>query len=177
MTPKSSNFRFRACTFALQAGIEYNCRKASLMFKRMCMMDLLIRPAQPEDREAALAFTAHTWGEHGDYIHMVWEDWLHSDRGPLLVGVLDGEPVSLVKVTWNSPGEAWMEGMRVHPDRRGQGIARLALAMRVLVRRCNPPGVEGMVRDEAELWAVLEGVGYEKGWSALFWVLEGSLEG
>jgi len=288
-------------------------------------MDLLIRPAQPEDRETVLSFTAHTWGEHGDYIHMVWEDWLHSAQGPLLVGLVDGEAVALVKLTWNNPGEAWMEGMRVHPERRGQGIAtavfrnalewaaahggrivrlataadnvpaqrmavaagmrrvhtsidcsaealpagerpvvlpleradeigaaiarwgglsrshglycwawgwrpltpewlrvhlqagqvlgvddsagklaavaivhelndgdeglfvgfldgaatgvaRLARAMRVLVQRCNPPRVEGMFRDEAELWAVLEQAGYEQGWSALFWIMEGSLE-
>lgn len=33
-----------------------------------------------------------------------------------------------------------------------------------------------MFRDEAELWAVLEQAGYEQGWSALFWILEGSLE-
>lgn len=288
-------------------------------------IELQVRPARPEDREAVVAFTAHTWGEHGDYIYWVWEGWLNDARGPLLVGLLDGEAVALVKITWNSPGEAWMEGMRVHPERRGQGlatqilhralewaaaqggrivrlataadnvpaqrmaaaagmqrvhtsidcdaaalpegempvvlpvdrgdeiwagierwgglsrshglycwawgwrplmptllrehlqagqvlgaddaagklaavaivdelsdgdeglfvgfldgtaegIARLAAAMRVLVRRCNPPRVEGMVRDEAALWAVLEGAGYKQGWSALFWILEGSLE-
>ncbi len=29
-------------------------------------MTLEVRPARAEDREAALAFTAQTWGEHGD---------------------------------------------------------------------------------------------------------------
>lgn len=86
-------------------------------------MTLEVRPARAEDREAVLSFTAHTWGEHGDYIHMVWEDWLRGEQGPMLVGLLDGEPVSLVKITWNAPGEAWMEGMRVHPGYREKGIA------------------------------------------------------
>jgi hypothetical protein len=56
-------------------------------------------------------------------------------------------------------------------------MTRLALAMRVLVRRCKPPAVEGMVRDEPEQWAALESAGYRRGWSPLFWVYEGSLEG
>ncbi len=85
-------------------------------------MSLEIRRAQPQDREAVLAFCAHTW-EFGDYIAEVWDDWLADEQGPLLVATLGGEVVALEKISWSGPAEAWLEGMRVHPDYRRRGIA------------------------------------------------------
>jgi len=85
-------------------------------------MSLEIRRARVEDREAVLAFCAHTW-EDGDYIDHVWEDWLSDEAGPLLVGLLDGRPVALEKIRLTSPDQVWLEGMRVDPDYRGRGIA------------------------------------------------------
>src|SRR6478735_3959218 len=56
---------------------------------------LEVRPARPEDRDAVLAFCAHTWSD-GDYIEYVWDDWLKEDsKGVLLVGLLDGQPVAI----------------------------------------------------------------------------------
>lgn len=85
-------------------------------------MKLEIRRAQAEDREAVLAFCAHTW-EDGDYIDQVWEDWLSDEADPLLVGLLAGRPVALEKIRLTSPDQVWLEGMRVDPDHRGRGIA------------------------------------------------------
>lgn len=85
-------------------------------------MGLEIRRARPEDRPAALEICAHTW-ENGDYIPFVWDEWLADEAGPLLVAVLDGRVVALEKISWTSPTEVWLEGMRVHPDHRKAGIA------------------------------------------------------
>lgn len=84
-------------------------------------MEITIRPARPEDREAVLAFCAHTWS-WGDYIEQVWETWLN-DSGAL-VAIVDDRPVGLVHIRQVGPTDIWQEGMRVDPVYRQQGIAR-----------------------------------------------------
>lgn len=86
------------------------------------MLEITIRLAQPEDREAVLAFCAHTW-EWGDYIERVWDTWLN-DSGDLLVAVVDHRPVGLVHTHLINATDVWQEGMRVDPAYRQQGIAR-----------------------------------------------------
>ena len=80
-----------------------------------------MRPARPEDRDAVLAFCAHTWDD-GDYIEYVWDDWLDDARGVLLVGLLDGTPVGINHLRMVSADEAWLEGMRVDPAYRRAGF-------------------------------------------------------
>jgi ribosomal protein S18 acetylase RimI-like enzyme len=89
----------------------------------MPLEEMLIRPAQPQDKEAVLAFCAHTW-DWGDYIPQVWDVWLADSSGRLLVALLNDRPVALVHVQLVAPGECWLEGMRVDAAVRGQGIAR-----------------------------------------------------
>jgi GNAT superfamily N-acetyltransferase len=87
-------------------------------------MQIEVRPARVEDKEAVLAFTAHTWeDEDGDYIHMVWDHWLSDRHGRMFVATADGQPVSVARVALQSRTEAWFEGMRVDPHFRRQGIA------------------------------------------------------
>lgn len=88
------------------------------------MSEVVIRQARAEDREAVLAFCAHTW-EWGDYIEYVWDEWLHDPAGALLVALVEGQPVSLLHMQMRSETEAWQEGMRVDPAYRQQGIAKL----------------------------------------------------
>jgi len=94
-----------------------------------------IRPARPEDREAVLAFSAHTW-EWGDYIEYVWNEWLHDPQGMLFVATSDGQPVGVGHMRMLTKTEAWLEGLRVDPAFRRQGVAsalydaQLADAMR-----------------------------------------------
>lgn len=87
------------------------------------MSDIEIRRARDEDREAVLAFCAHTW-EWGDYIEHVWDEWLHDPAGELLVALVDGQPVGIVHLRMLNETDAWQEGMRVDPTYRQQGIAR-----------------------------------------------------
>ncbi len=85
-------------------------------------MTLEIRPARPEDKEAVAAFCAHIWEGH-DYIPQVWDHWLTDPEGVLLVGTWEDRPVSVVRACFYTPGEAWLEGMRVDPAYQGRGIA------------------------------------------------------
>ncbi len=76
-------------------------------------MPFVIRPARAADKQAVLAFCAHTF-DWGDYLPEVWDEWLADARGQLLVATLDEVPVGVAKVTLLTPGEAWLEGLRVN---------------------------------------------------------------
>jgi ribosomal protein S18 acetylase RimI-like enzyme len=86
-----------------------------------------VRPAREDDREAVLAFSAHTWDD-GDYIQYVWEDWLSDTSGALLVATVVGKPVGLSHLRMMSPEEAWIEGVRVDPEMRRKGVARVLIS-------------------------------------------------
>jgi len=86
------------------------------------MSEIQIRQARAQDREAVLAFCAHTW-EWGDYIENVWETWLDDLAGLLLVALHEDRPVGLLHMQMLSETDAWQEGMRVDPAYRQQGIA------------------------------------------------------
>src|SRR5256885_13713219 len=87
------------------------------------MDQLAVRAARQEDREAVLAFCAATW-EWGDYIEDVWDRWLNDPKGSLFVATLDGQPVGISHMQMLTPTDAWLEGLRVDPDYRQQGIAK-----------------------------------------------------
>ncbi|MGH2506680.1 MAG: GNAT family N-acetyltransferase [Ktedonobacteraceae bacterium] len=117
------------------------------------MSEVAIRQAQAEDREAVLAFCAHTW-DWGDYIEHVWDEWLHNPAGLLLVALVKGQPVGLLHMQMLSETEAWQEGMRIDPAYRQQGIAtqmsmeagaeamrRGATVVRLLIESTNNPSL------------------------------------
>ena len=86
------------------------------------MPQLEVRRAREEDREAVLAFCSQTW-EWGDYIEYVWDEWLHDPQSALFVATRDGQPVGIANIRMLNATEAWLQGMRVDPAFRGQGIA------------------------------------------------------
>lgn len=88
-----------------------------------------VRSAQPEDKDTVLAFCTHTW-DWGDYIDRVWDDWLVDSRGKLFVATTDGQPTGVAHLHMLNATDAWLEGLRVDPNYRQQGIAQaLHLAM------------------------------------------------
>ena len=95
--------------------------------------ELEVREARDEDRDAVLAFCSRTFGDEGDYIGDMWDEWLADARGALLVGVVDGRPIALSHVRMTAPDEAWIEGVRVAAEARRQGVARVMVS-RSLVR-------------------------------------------
>ena len=98
---------------------------------------LEVRPARPEDRDAVLAFCAHTWDD-GDYIADAWDEWLRDQqdqRSALLVGLLDGKPVAINHVVMVSEDETWLEGMRVDPAYRRMGFGGVMASRGLVVSR------------------------------------------
>ncbi len=111
---------------------------------------LTVRLARASDRDAVFAFCARTWGDDGDYIPYVWDEWLadmNAGHGALLVAVASAQdtqsdatgqttqaerPVGLLHVRMVSDDEAWIEGVRVDPAERRQGVGR-SLVSRGLV--------------------------------------------
>jgi GNAT superfamily N-acetyltransferase len=86
-------------------------------------MKLVFRAARASDKPRVLEFTAHTWGEdEGDYIKDVFDDWLADPKGQFVAAELDGQPVAIGKLTDLGDGELWLEGLRVDPEHRRQGI-------------------------------------------------------
>lgn len=80
-----------------------------------------VRPATPADRDRILAISAQIW-EGEDYVPLVLEAWLA--QGGLVVAELDGAVAGFAKMTLLSPGEVWLEGLRVDPAHRGKGVAK-----------------------------------------------------
>jgi len=85
------------------------------------MSELEIRDAIAVDRDEVLKFCRDTW-DWGDYIEYVWDDWIDDPHGKMIVGLLDGVPVSVVHIGFMSDDEGWIEGMRISPQHRKKGI-------------------------------------------------------
>ena len=81
-----------------------------------------IRFARPEDREAVLAFCRNTWS-WGDYVEYQWDDWLHNPDGRLFVATINEQPAGIVYICMLTPSDAWLQGLRVDPQFRRQGLA------------------------------------------------------
>ncbi len=87
------------------------------------MAHIEVRAAQAEDRAIVLAFCEHTW-EWGDYIERAWDGWLSDPEGRLLVATANEKPVGVVHLQMLTENDAWIEGLRVDPAQRKQGIGR-----------------------------------------------------
>lgn len=83
--------------------------------------EIQIRPARAADKAAVASICAQTW--EGDYVPEVWDEWLADSHGQFVVAEAEGRAVGLGKLTRLAAGEWWLEGLRVDPDWRRQGIA------------------------------------------------------
>ena len=83
-----------------------------------------VRLARASDKEPLMAFIRHVWGGH-DYLPRVWDQWLRDPHGRTYVVEVGGVPVGTNRVTFLEDGSAWFEGVRVHPDFRGKGLATM----------------------------------------------------
>ena len=93
-------------------------------------MNLVFRPARAQDKPRVLEITAHTWDD-GDYIPEVWDNWLADPQGELTVALDEGVVVALSKLTRVVGDEWWIEGLRVDPERRLNGIGQAMTAYQV----------------------------------------------
>jgi GNAT superfamily N-acetyltransferase len=88
--------------------------------------DVSIRPAEPGDVEDIVAFTRDTWSgqDRGDYLPDVFPTWVDNDDPDRRTVVADagGRAVGTLQAVLLSPWEAWLQGLRVDPEYRGEGI-------------------------------------------------------
>lgn len=89
-------------------------------------MSISIRPAEPDDIEDVAAFTRDTWSEQdaGDYLPEIFPQWVENDDPGrhTVVADADGQAVGTLQVVLLSEHEAWLQGLRVDPAYRGEGI-------------------------------------------------------
>lgn len=74
------------------------------------------------DTPDVMALTRDIW-DGNDYVPLVWEEWLADPHGILAVAESGGHVVGLVKLSWKGYDEWWLQGLRVHPQHQGEGIA------------------------------------------------------
>src|SRR5512139_2737622 len=90
----------------------------------MTPINLSFRPVQPADKDRVMAFTFNTWGEgEDDYIKDVFDEWLADPRGEFTAAAIDDQVVGIAKLTDMGDDEWWLEGLRIDPAYRLQGIA------------------------------------------------------
>lgn len=103
-----------------------------------------VRRVREGDRGFVLGYCRDTFG-WGDYIGDVWDDWQSDgeflaceDCAPASTSPQD--PVGVCHM-YMSPGQAWIEGIRVHPQYRRRGIATFLVreAEKMAIRRLRPP--------------------------------------
>lgn len=117
-------------------------------------VNITIREARLDDHDDVAAFTRNTWPERegGDYLADVYPDWFEGEGKRTLVAEADEGPedagtvVGLAQCVLLSDHEAWGQGLRVHPDYRGQGISqRLTEELFEWARREGATVVRGMI--------------------------------
>jgi len=87
-------------------------------------MTVIVREAKLSDKKPLMDFITKTWGGH-DYIPSVWDQWLRDKGGKIFVVEVDGKQVGMNRVRLLRDGTGWLEGVRIHPDFRGKGLASL----------------------------------------------------
>jgi GNAT superfamily N-acetyltransferase len=83
---------------------------------------IVCRPALPLDTPGMYELTSKIW-DGDDYLPKAWEEWLMDTRGLLVVAILYNRVVGIGKLTKLSTDDWWLEGLRVHPQFEGLGIA------------------------------------------------------
>ncbi len=127
-------------------------------------MTVRLRDAEPGDHPAIAAFTQDTF-TWGDYVADSFDRWLADPDGRLCVAVDEHDvPIAMSRAALLSPTEAWLQGARVHPDWRRQGIAsRLDAELEDWARRRGARVVRLCVEsDNAPAIAQVEAIGIRR---------------
>jgi ribosomal protein S18 acetylase RimI-like enzyme len=85
--------------------------------------EIVLRRARPEDREKVI------WVEslstpNLSYVPHVWDKFLGDEEGDWTVAEIDGEVIGCGKYTLLPDGSAWLETLRVVPQRQGLGVGK-----------------------------------------------------
>ncbi len=83
-------------------------------------MELTITKAKPEDRQAVLELSQN-FSE--DYLEYTVDKWTRQEQGGLHLAWHNSLLVGCCSLDFPTAKEAWLQGMRVHPEYQGKGIA------------------------------------------------------
>jgi GNAT superfamily N-acetyltransferase len=86
--------------------------------------DVDIRFAVEADRNDIERIASQTW-DGRDYLPRVFDQWLDDEEGTFNVMTYQGQVIALGKLSKLGEDEWWVEGLRVDPDFRGQGLGRI----------------------------------------------------
>jgi GNAT superfamily N-acetyltransferase len=81
-----------------------------------------IRKAARADKALVIEISKSLWGGN-DYLPEVWDDWVADPKGRLITATVNGKAVGVAHGWFQTPYIAWLEGVRVHEQYRGLGIA------------------------------------------------------
>jgi ribosomal protein S18 acetylase RimI-like enzyme len=87
------------------------------------IMEIILRKARPEDREKAIEVESKAT-PNLSYVGAVFDMFVSDEVGEFSVAEADGEVVAIGKFTVVPDGSAWLETLRVIPERQGHGIGK-----------------------------------------------------
>ena len=98
-----------------------------------------LRPMSTADKPAVLDIASRTW-EGSDYLPWVFDDWLADRDGEFVAALLDGRLAGCGKLTFLTPVDAWLEGLRKDPGVAEGGLAE-TITRYFLRRLAGRPGL------------------------------------
>lgn len=130
------------------------------------MAPFTLRPMRASDKPAVVAIASRTW-EGSDYLPWVFDDWLADRDGEFVAVELGGRVVGCAKLTFLTPADAWLEGLRKDPDVTEGGLAH-AVDRYFLRRLADRAGLASVrfstyVLNERSI-AASERLGFRRGW-------------
>jgi ribosomal protein S18 acetylase RimI-like enzyme len=106
------------------------------------MAGFTLRPMRAADKPVMLDIASRTW-EGGDYLPSVFDDWLADGDGGFVAALLDDRVVGCGKLTFLTPGDAWLEGLRKDPAVSEGGLAEM-VTRHLLRRLAGRPGLRSV---------------------------------
>jgi len=137
MSKRNSLRRNARCSNKRRASRVRRTRRS-----RSLLASVKIRRARPTDKAPVLHFCRRTWGDYGDFIDRVWDEWLRDKRGFFAVAALGERPIGTAKLTLLKPGEVWFEGLRVDREFRGIGLAHVLTSF--LLKKASRMGAKSV---------------------------------
>jgi hypothetical protein len=95
-----------------------------------------------EDKPAMLDISSRIW-EGSDYIPAVFDEWVTDREGEFAAVLLDGRLVGCGKLTFVTPADAWLEGLRKDPLASEKGLAE-TVARYFLARLARRPSISSV---------------------------------
>jgi len=86
-------------------------------------MEIVLRRARPEDREKVIEVESKSTPNRR-YAADIFDMFISDEVGEFSVAEVDGEVVACGKYTVVPDGSAWLETLRVIPERQGRGIGK-----------------------------------------------------